>query len=355
MSVFKDIVSGEDVTTGTDPAPNNVVDLDVKPATPLPQAGFELDLLSFKGLETIPDLEWVIEGWIPKGGLTMIYGPPKSGKSFIVMSLVLALDHGERWLGHPVVDRCRSLYVALEGRSGLKMRSEAWHEHFGHDVEAGQSLIQTGRVNLAEYEHTNAIIEAVIANDIEVVIFDTLARATAGMEENSAKDMGRVIGEADRIREETGASVILVHHTGHGDTHRGRGTSALPGAVDSAIMVKAGKVSGELQKDSEAPEPIMFKLEPVAQSVVALPMSSRALDGDSSAREDGLIDDLEKIRDVLEDEGRPMSKSALCRRIGGNRSRIIGSIDVYVERGFLTKTTKDRAHFIGLPGQSVAE
>lgn len=164
-----------------------------------------------------------------------------------------------------------------------------------------------------------------------------------------------MIGEADRIREETGATVILVHHTGHGDTHRGRGTSALPGAVDSAIMVKAGKVSAELLKDSEQPESILFQLKPVAQSVVALPMSSRALDGDEDGHEAGLRDDLEKIRGVLEDEGRPMSKSALCRRIGGNRSRIIGSIDVYVERGFLTKTTKDRTHFIGLLGQSVGE
>jgi len=325
------------------------VDAESGEAAPKGQ-GFALDLLSFKGLESIPDLEWVIDGWIPKGGLTMIFGPPKSGKSFIVMALVLALDHGERWLGHPVVDRCRSLYVALEGRSGLKIRSEAWHEHFGHDVEAGQSLIQTGRVNLAEYEHTDAIIEAVIENDIEVVIFDTLARATAGIEENSAKDMGRVIGEADRIREETGATVILVHHTGHGDTHRGRGTSALPGAVDSAIMVKAGRVSAELLKDSETPEPVLFKLEPVAKSVVALPMSSRALNGDSDAGEDGLRDDLEKIRDVLEGEGRAVSKNAVYRQIGGNRQRIIGSIDVWVERGFLTKTTEGRSQLIGLPG-----
>lgn len=352
MSVFKDIVSGDEVPTGTSPPPDNVVDLDVKSEKPdvkPAKAGFELDLLSFKGLETIPDLEWLIEGWIPKGGLTMIYGPPKSGKSFIVMSLVLALDHGERWLGHPVVDRCRSLYVALEGRSGLKMRSEAWHEHFGHDVEAGQSLIQTGRVNLAEYEHTDAIIEAVIENDIELVVIDTLAKATTGMDENSAKDMGRVIDQARRIQEEAGATVILVHHTGHGDTHRERGSSSLGGAVDSSIMVKAGKMSAPLLKDGSEPEPVHFQLNPVANSVVALPMSSRALDGDEDDHEDGLRDDLEKIRDVLEDEGRAMSKNALQRRVGGNRGRIMGSIDVWVERGFLTKTTEGRSQFIGLP------
>ncbi len=351
------------VVTGSHPAPDNV--------TPLPSSNgdtpekgadkskggttgpFSLDLLSFKDLENIPDLEWHIDGFVPKGGLTMIYGPPKSGKSFVVMSLILALDHGERWLGHPVVDRCRSLYVALEGRSGLKMRSESWHEHFGHDVEAGGSLIQTGRINLAEHEHRDAIIAAVIENDIQLVAIDTLAKATPGLDENSAKDMGLVIDSAMRIQQETGATVILVHHTGHGDTHRGRGHSSLPGAVDSSIMVKAGRVTGELLKDGGSPLPIDFKLEPVGQSVVAVPRSSSSPDEDPDP--EGTREDLEKLRKALEDEGQPLSKNALYRRVGGNRSRITGSIDLWVLRGYLTKTTKDQTQFIGLPGQSVDE
>ena len=316
--------------------------------------GFSLDLLSFKGLEAIPDLEWVIEGWIPKGGLTMIYGPPKSGKSFIVMSLVLALDHGECWLGHRVVDRCRSLYVALEGRSGLKIRSEAWHQHYGHDVEDGNSLIQTGRVNIAEYEHTNAIIEAVIENGIELVVIDTLAKATSGMDENSAKDMGRVIDQTRRIQEEAGATVILIHHTGHGDKHRERGSSSLAGAVDTSILVKAGKMSAPLLKDGGEPDPVHFRLEPVARSVVAVPMSTSPDDGDDEDS-DGLREDLEKIRAVLEAERKPMSKSALVRQIGANRTRIFGSIDVWVERGFLEKIVEGRSHRIALHGYPADE
>jgi len=341
------------VVTGADPAPDNVEHLPISKGDT--SGPFLLDLLSFKDLENIPDLEWHIDGFVPKGGLTMIYGPPKSGKSFVVMSLILALDHGERWLGHPIVDRCRSLYVALEGRSGLKMRSEAWHKHFGHDVEAGGSLIQTGRINLAAHEQRDAIIAAVIEHDIELVAIDTLAKATPGLDENSAKDMGLVIDSAMRIQQETGATVILVHHTGHGDTHRGRGHSSLPGAVDSSIMVKAGRVTGELLKDGGSPLPIDFKLEPVGQSVVALPMSSSSPDGDKDPDPEGVREDLEKLREALEDEGRPLSKNALCRRVGGNKSRLTGSIDLWVQRGYLTKTMKDQTQFIGLPGESVDE
>jgi len=143
--------------------------------------------------------------------------------------------------------------------------------------------------------------------------------------------------------------VILVHHTGHGDTHRERGSSSLAGAVDSSILVKNGKMSAPLVKDGSTPEPVHFKLKPAGQSVVALPVPIRALDSDD-AHEEGLQDDLEKIRNVLEDEGRPMPKNAICGLIGRNKSQTLRSIDVWVERGFLTKTTEGRSQLIGLPG-----
>ena len=167
--------------------------------------------------------------------------------------------------------------------------------------------------------------------------------------------MRRIIDQTRRIQEETGATVILVHHTGHGDTNRERGSSALAGAVDSSILVKNRKMSAPLVKDGSTPEPVHFKLEPAGQSVVALPVPSRALDGDDDAHADGLQDDLEKIRNVLEAEGRPMSKSTLCRLIGRNKSQTLRSINRYIERGFLTVNRKGNKHLIGLPGRSVSE
>ena len=114
-------------------------------------------------------------------------------------------------------------------------------------------------------------------------------------------------------------------------------------------------MSAPLVKDGSTPEPVHFKLKQAGQSVVALPMSSRALDGYDGPTEEGLQDDLEKIRDVLEDEGRPMPKNAICRLIGRNKSQTLQSINVHVERGFLTENRNGNKHFIGLPGQSVSE
>jgi len=74
-----------------------------------------------------------------------------------------------------------------------------------------------------------------------VTIIDTMARATAGTDENSAKDMGLIIRAADRLATLTNGIVLLVHHTGKTEANGLRGSSALLGVLDSAIEVTGSK------------------------------------------------------------------------------------------------------------------
>ena len=59
-----------------------------------------------------------------------------------------------------------------------------------------------------------------------------------GRDENSSVDMGKAIAGARRIIAETGASVILVHHSAKDSTRGMRGHSSLLGASDVVIEVK---------------------------------------------------------------------------------------------------------------------
>jgi hypothetical protein len=100
-----------------------------------------------------------------------------------------------------------------------------------------------------------------------LVIVDTLARAMAGADENSAQDIGQVVGHADLIRQVTGATVLLVHHTGK-DVERGaRGSSALRAAVDTEIECKglAGQRMATVakQRDLETGAKLPFTLRVV--------------------------------------------------------------------------------------------
>lgn len=68
-------------------------------------------------------------------------------------------------------------------------------------------------------------------------MIDTLSAATAGLDENSSADMGRILESVKRIQDEFGGLVILIHHSGK-DASRGlRGHSSLFASLDNVVHV----------------------------------------------------------------------------------------------------------------------
>ena len=95
------------------------------------------------------------------------------------------------------------------------------------------------------------------------VWIDTLARAAAGLDENSSRDMGELVRACDAIRERYGCAVVLVHHAGH-NQDRARGSSAIKAALDTEISAtKDGQVitlASTKAKESEGFKPLTFQL-----------------------------------------------------------------------------------------------
>ena len=83
-------------------------------------------------------------------------------------------------------------------------------------------------------------------NDLGLVFMDTFSRAMAGYDENSGADMMAIVGGMDRIRRETGACVLVVHHSGKDTKQGARGHSSLLCAVDTEIRVSRAKDDGAL-------------------------------------------------------------------------------------------------------------
>jgi hypothetical protein len=57
-------------------------------------------------------------------------------------------------------------------------------------------------------------IEAECGVPVRMVVIDTLARCFGGNDENDARDMGAFIEGCDVIKQKTGATVLVVHHSG---------------------------------------------------------------------------------------------------------------------------------------------
>jgi hypothetical protein len=96
-----------------------------------------------------------------------------------------------------------------------------------------------------------------------LVIVDTLARNNSG-NENDAVDAGVFVKHVSKLQHHFGCAFLLIHHTGTSNKERGRGSSAIPGALDSSYRLeKQGdrliSMTCTKMKDAEHPPPKWFQ------------------------------------------------------------------------------------------------
>lgn len=199
----------------------------------------------------------------------MVFGPSGSGKSFLVFDIALCCATGKDWNGKKV-KQGPVIYICGEGRHAIPRRVKAWETHYGVTVPHGRMMVSSTSIDFEPATIANMISEineiAAQANEPPVmIIIDTMARALPGnADENSTKDTGLFIKECDNLQTTYNCSVIIVHHTGHNETKRARGSSALKGAMDVEIMVSSdGTIEWTKTKDIESPPLISFSVKQI--------------------------------------------------------------------------------------------
>jgi hypothetical protein len=136
------------------------------------------------------------------------------------------------------------IYCALEGAHGISNRVAAFRKRHGLEgVEVPFAIIPVTLDLLDPAADTQRLIDAIQAARMEMgcavklVVLDTLSRAMAGGNENSPEDMGSLVTNGDRIRQQTGAHVLWVHHSGKDQAQGARGHSLLRAATDTEIEI----------------------------------------------------------------------------------------------------------------------
>jgi RecA-family ATPase len=213
-----------------------------------------------------------IEGWFDLGSLVVGYGAPNAGKTHVFLSMAVSIAAGQPWCGRNV-RQGGVVYVAAEGGRGLKRRAGAYRKKYGWKkipfwLRSGALDLMRPDGDIKGFIQKIKDIQAT-GQSVELIVIDTLARVMAGGDENSTKEMSAFVRNCDLIREATGCTVLLVHHTGKDKTKGSRGSNALLGAVDTELMVEANKVWSTKQRDAEKAAPISFALETVDLGVDA--------------------------------------------------------------------------------------
>lgn len=215
-------------------------------------------------------VSWLLKGLLPHAEVGAIFGPSKSGKSFLVLDMAAAIARGlDSWRAY----RCNQagvLYVAAEGAAGVAHRLQAHAEFHGYQLADVPLYVLGAAPNLMERAQVNGLMESIRAQcpaGTRLIIIDTLAQTTPGANENSGEAMGAALANCKTIAQATGAMVLLVAHSGKDESRGLRGWSGIQAALDVEIQVerldnyRSFRVSK--LKDGEETDPMAFELQTV--------------------------------------------------------------------------------------------
>jgi len=260
---------------------------------------------------------FLVEQLIVDEAVAAIYGPAKAGKTWLLLELACAIASGRPALGSLAIPKPGPVIVVLEesGRAALwrrldmLLRGNAQHRDTLHDLHVAANR----RVRLNDEKWQEALLTAGRDLRPRAIFLDPLVRLKgAAVDENQQKELGAVLDYMRLLRDESGAAVAFVHHTGHEGT-RMRGSSDLAGYWESAVTVKKG-TEGERtiqaeHREAEASPTIVYRadFDPTTNS-------TRLKVVDGSPRE--------RVTAYLADHP-DASANEVFEAVGGNRATVL--------------------------------
>ncbi|MBX9701706.1 MAG: helicase RepA family protein, partial [Acetobacteraceae bacterium] len=199
-----------------------------------------LRLLTLGDAELAPPRSYLLDGLLAPGELSVWWGAPKSGKSFLLTRIAYGLALGRGMWGLAARGPTRVLYLSAEGESGFAGRLLALAAEFGPADGFGY-VAQRAEVGPPGGDLAD-LIAAAKHHRADIIVLDTVARTFGTGDESGTRDMGAYVAALDRLREETGAHIVVVHHgSKNGESPGPRGSIALVGAADLVVKVERGK------------------------------------------------------------------------------------------------------------------
>jgi hypothetical protein len=260
-----------------------------------------------EGFEAIPPAKWVVEDLIMEEGYSMLFAPSDSWKSFLALDLAMTIAVGEENVIDPtfpgmVKASGHVAYIAGEGRRNMMKRAIAWEQlHLPAGQKADKFVLldpvpQVKQKTKGGMEGDGAAAHVAVLKDlgieqVELVILDTVGRMLQGEGDAKMEAAGGVTGLVEELRDTLGCAVLAVHHTGHENLNRPRGSSSFGGDVDNLFRIdpqpsedrsiRTAKVVLLKNKDADGwPDPKLVKFNQIEVpgydigSLVAMPATS---------------------------------------------------------------------------------
>ncbi len=208
-------------------------------------------------------INWIIKGILAQGYFALLIGESGVGKTFIGLDMAFCISNNIDWHGNKTTPNS-VVYIAGEGHSGINSRIKGLE--ITHNRDSNNLFISETAANLVNEDETQKVAKSILelCPNPALIIIDTLQRNFGHGDENSTRDMTSFIRNIDTYLKINGTSVLVIHHTGHNDKHRARGSSTLKASADMEYHVGSRDelitLSNTKAKDSPEFSPMTFKL-----------------------------------------------------------------------------------------------
>ncbi|HEV2591025.1 MAG TPA: AAA family ATPase [Gaiellaceae bacterium] len=202
---------------------------------------------------------WLVDELIVDQALVAAVGRWKTTKSFALLDIGISVATGRPAFGQLEVPTPGAVLFVNEesGRKALWRRLDALCRGRAipsEELRGRLHVAANARIRLDDPSWITEIIREVetLAFEPRLIVFDPLARMKAAdRDENAQSGMAVLIDAVRQIRDQTGAAVCFVHHTGHGNGGHMRGSSDLETAWETRLEWKREGTSSEVAIETQ--------------------------------------------------------------------------------------------------------
>jgi hypothetical protein len=200
-------------------------------------------------LNKIPPLpDQILNDTFDKGDKVAVIGSSKLRKSFFLLQMALSFASGKDFLSWTVPIPRKVFYIQFE------IQEHHFHRRMVNmartlsitpeNLEDRFHIMNARGLGLTGEEGINKIASIVDDCSPEVIFLDPLYKVASGVE-NAAEDFKIILNAFDKLAENTGASIVFVHHDTKGQPgdkdirDRGAGSNVLGRDYDACITLTA--------------------------------------------------------------------------------------------------------------------
>ena len=217
------------------------------PALSILQNSIETEELQVKAVSLsellsmeLPPRENLLNPWLPKSGLCMVYAKRGVGKTFFALEIAMALAYGTRFLSSTATRSVKVLYIDGEMPANTMQKRLAEIER---RMPANEQMIEPFFItpdlqddfmpDLSTLDGQESIRKQ--TDEADLIVVDNISTLGGSAKENEAESWIPLQQWALSLRK-LGKSVLFIHHAGKNGNQRG--TSKREDVLDTVIALR---------------------------------------------------------------------------------------------------------------------